>query len=500
MAIDLSNRTKILAGVVVLAAAGAGAWFFLFQDEAPPPRTVVSTPASAPQPAAKSGEQAKAGDAPKAADAGKPADAAKTASAAPAAAPAAPPAATAAVHAAAKPIPTNPDKLIAEVIESSGIGPSFQRMGGELARSAVAGDQATALSDDDKRALKEAMERAFEPRAMTAELSSNLKANLDAERLSRFLEILRQPIALKMTAEESIAVRPEELKAFTENMRKSPAPATRVKLIQAVDDVTRSSEVASEMIGAMAREMFDAMLAELQKAGKKVPKESRDAVARQQNSIRNQARGQALTMVYFTYRNVSDEDLAAYVKLLDTDTGRWGIGLLIDAVRPVFTGRFGALGKDIARIALAKRIGAMAKAPAAEAAAPPLPKAETEAPAQKQAAAPAEPVGYRRPANIRELYTRYNDLISATVMRDRAAVKELLDDGKPVNVRQADGMTPLMIAVGNGDADIATMLLQKGADPNLRAAGGRTALSIAKSHGNAGAGLIPMLQASGAKE
>ncbi len=129
---------------------------------------------------------------------------------------------------------------------------------------------------------------------------------------------------------------------------------------------------------------------------------------------------------------------------------------------------------------------------------------ETETPAEKPAgpavaAAPAEPVGYRRPANIKDLYSRYNDLITATVMRDRAAVKELLDDGKTPNVRQADGTTPLMIAVSNGDADIAGMLLAKGADPNLRAQGGVTALSIARTRAGGGQ-LYQQLQRAGARE
>jgi hypothetical protein len=79
-------------------------------------------------------------------------------------------------------------------------------------------------------------------------------------------------------------------------------------------------------------------------------------------------------------------------------------------------------------------------------------------------------------------------------------VKELLDDGKSPNARQADGSTPLMIAAGNNDAEIATLLLAKGADPNLRASGGATALSVAKARGQAGAGMVQLLQRAGAKE
>ena len=43
MAIELNKRTKILAGVVAIAAVGAGAWFFFLEDflSEPPPKPVA---------------------------------------------------------------------------------------------------------------------------------------------------------------------------------------------------------------------------------------------------------------------------------------------------------------------------------------------------------------------------------------------------------------------------------------------------------------------------
>lgn len=492
MAFEMSNRSKILAAVVVLAAAGAGAWFFLFDAGTPPPRTVVKGPGAAPSAKkatpAPTADAAKPADAPKAGGAPKAADAPKTS--------------VAAAPAAARPIPTDPDKLIAEVIETSGLKSSFQAFGIEIGRQAAAGDQES-LTADETRAVADSMRRLFDPGKITAEVSANLKAGLDAERMARFLEILRQPIAVKMSSEELRAVvQPQALKEFAEGLRKNPAPAARAKLIQAMDGVTRYSEIQSDMAGAMVREMLDTMLVELKKAGKKVPKDAAPAVATQLNAIRTQARSQAIGMLYFTYRNVSDEDLTAYVKLLDSDSGRWGTELLTNAVRPVLTNRFGAFGRDLAQIALSKRMSATAKAPVPPAPEP-LAKAQPAAPAETpagSAAAAAEPVGYRRPANIRNLYSRYNDLTTATVMGDGAAVKELLDDGKDPNARQSDGITPLMIAANGNDLAIAAMLLAKGANPNLRAAGGVNALSIAKARGVAGAPMVQLLQRSGARE
>lgn len=484
MAIELNKRTKIMAGVGALLVAGAGAWFFFLQDflnePAPAPKTVATKPA---KPAA---EAAKAGDAPKAAGA----PTAATVSATPA---------------VAKPIPSNPDRLIAEVIDTSGVKTQFQAISREILFKSIWGEQ-TKREAGDVKAVSDMVDKSFEPAVLGAELAASLKGNFDAERMARFLEVLRQPVAVKMAAPETRNVAPETVQETTEKFRANPPSAARVKLIQSIDDVTRTSETATDLSAAIVGNMVDLVLGDMKKAGKSVPKDARQQVGAQVNEMRNQMRGQVRSTLLVAYRDATDQELADYVKLLDTDTGRWGMELLSNAARPILASRGAALGKEAAPLATAKRAGASAKAPA-ESAPEPLAKAQVAAPAEAPAAKPAEAtaapaalVGYQRAANVPELYARYNDLVSATVMRDQAAVTQLLDDGKSPNVRQSDGMTVLMIATSNGDASIAGLLLAKGADPNLRARGGLTALSIAKARGSAGAEMVQLLQRSGAKD
>ena len=492
--IQMNNRTKILAGVVVLAAAGAAAWFFLFNEDAPPPEPPAPPVAQkagdgkggpgAPAESPKGAEASKAGEAPKAAEAPK------------GATPEAGKAAAAASGAGAKPIPTDPDKLIAEVLDTSGMNEFFEKMGSEFASYAAGGGRPDGLPADAMRSVQDAAQRIFEPQALTKEVAASLRTNLDVERMSRFLELLRQPLAVKMTAEEVKRTDPQEARAYAETMRKTPPPAARTKLIQALDQASGTSTLTADLLSTMTREMVDAMLADLQKQGKKASAEARRAVGAKLNAMRAQIRAQVLHSMYFTYRNVSDDDLAGYVKLMETESGRWGSERLAEAMRPAMSTRYAALGKEIARVALANRSTLEKAAPPEP---EPLAKAEPAPAPAAPAAAPAAP-SYQRPANIRDLYSKYNDLVSATVMRDKAAVKELLDDGKYPNARQKDGTTPLMIAASNGDLEIAQLLIAKGADPNARADQGVSALSIARSRGAAGAPMVQLLQSAGARE
>jgi len=510
MAIEIGTGTKIIAGVGALLVAAAGGWFFLFQEDAPPPKTVVAPPKSA-SPAAdaaktteptkgdavKAADAGKVGEAPKpAADAAKPAaDAPKQASAAPAAAPAAKPAPV------AKPAPGSPDQLVAEVVEASGVKTNYQPYAREILLRALVDQPRSSMNPADVKSVSDMTERALEPGKVGAAVAARLKTGLDAERMARFLDVLRLPSALKMSQELRNAT-PEAVAEFSEKTRASPLSGARAKMIQSLDDITRYSETGVEFATAAVRAVTDKVLGDMQKGGKNVSKEARQQAGSALNTMRGQMRAQSRMLLQFAYRNASDQELAESVKQLDTDTGRWGMERLSSAAKPILAEIGSGLGNEGAQIWTARRTGAMAKkapAPAPE----PVAKAPAEAPAAKAeikaAAAPAAPVGYQRGANTRVLYTRYNDLITATVMRDRDAVKELLDDGKSPNVRQADGSTPLMIAVANNDAATASMLLAKGADPNLRA-GNATALSIARSRGAAGAEMVQLLQRGGAKE
>ena len=77
-----------------------------------------------------------------------------------------------------------------------------------------------------------------------------------------------------------------------------------------------------------------------------------------------------------------------------------------------------------------------------------------------------------------------NDIFQASKKGDLARVKELVESGADVNVKNRDGETALMIATFKKHLDIVKYLVEKGADMNVQDINKETALmfAISKNH------------------
>jgi ankyrin repeat protein len=80
---------------------------------------------------------------------------------------------------------------------------------------------------------------------------------------------------------------------------------------------------------------------------------------------------------------------------------------------------------------------------------------------------------------------------------DDKSVKEMLDQGAYVNVRDPEGRTPLTEAAWEGRVEVVKLLLARGANPNAKKNDGATPLSIATGRGHKE--ITEMLKKAGAK-
>ena len=99
--------------------------------------------------------------------------------------------------------------------------------------------------------------------------------------------------------------------------------------------------------------------------------------------------------------------------------------------------------------------------------------------------------------DVAELIAGQIRLFEAAAKGDNKAVKDLLDNGAYVNVRDPDGRTPLTEACWNNNIATVALLLDKGADPNAKKSDGATPISIARSKGHKE--IAELLKKAGAK-
>ena len=98
---------------------------------------------------------------------------------------------------------------------------------------------------------------------------------------------------------------------------------------------------------------------------------------------------------------------------------------------------------------------------------------------------------------IAEMIQREIQLLEVAGKGDNAMVKDLLDKGAYVNVRDPEGRTPLTEAAWNNHVETVKLLLDRGANPNAKKVDGATPLSIAtfKRHKE----IVELLKKAGAK-
>jgi len=94
------------------------------------------------------------------------------------------------------------------------------------------------------------------------------------------------------------------------------------------------------------------------------------------------------------------------------------------------------------------------------------------------------------PASLRE-----TALVAASLKKDWTTVRQMLDAGAPVEATNDVGVTPLMIAAGQGDPDAIGLLLRRHANANLKDLTGRSALCYAIQSGKLAAvqSLLPVV-------
>ena len=174
---------------------------------------------------------------------------------------------------------------------------------------------------------------------------------MNHQMLGEVLPWLRSPVARKITQAENDALSPEAqagLLVYAQNMQQNQPPQERVviieEFIEAADMVDNAINIAMELFEGITASMNSAFPEENRIDQSRI----RSLVERIRPTIEKQMEQNIRVSTYYTYRDISNEEISAYIDFLDSESGSQFNKIGTQAITQVLVDYFSEVGKELA--------------------------------------------------------------------------------------------------------------------------------------------------------
>ena len=213
---------------------------------------------------------------------------------------------------------------IDEVLKLYGVREQVGQLPG-IILSALDQQQAQ-LAPEVYRALRNAFEFTFTSEKLYKRVSASFAEQGDGNQLARTLAWLQTPLSRKMTKLESAAGTLEAMEAIQQygaTLDSLPPPQPRRNLVERLDQAVGASAIALVIQGAMLRALLEGANSLLPLEKQPTPEQVDNLLASVRTQLREPLRQQVHIAMLYTYRDVSNEELAEYLAYWGTEDGRW---------------------------------------------------------------------------------------------------------------------------------------------------------------------------------
>src|SRR5882672_2005365 len=229
------------------------------------------------------------------------------------------------------------DALIAEALEISGTKKALETIPAHIRAQYDA--RQTTLKVEDRTRVVRILTDAFRPDVLYGAVRGAFRSNYDAQRMSLVMTQLRSPLFRKIAALELAASEPgakQDLERFALGLQGDIPKPARVALVQRHEAAMRSAELQIEM-GVVAYRAVTRSLEPVLPSEKRPTARETDFAERTLRGQQDRLIREALVRWLYTFRSLTDEELAEYVAFGESDAGRWFVGTqrkgLLDAMR-----------------------------------------------------------------------------------------------------------------------------------------------------------------------
>jgi len=236
-----------------------------------------------------------------------------------------------------RPVEGEREALIGEALEISGTKKSLETIPAHIRAQFEA--RQTPLKPEEKARVVKILGDAFRPDVLYGAVRGAFRTNYDPQRMNFVIGQLRTPLFRKIAALEVAASEPgarQDLERFTIGLQGDIPQPARVALVQRYEASMRSAELQIEMgvvaFRAVTRSLEPVLPSEKRLTAREADSAERSLRAQQDGLVRA-----ALVRWLYTFRSLTDEELAEYVAFAETDAGRWFVATqrkgLLDAMR-----------------------------------------------------------------------------------------------------------------------------------------------------------------------
>ncbi|HEY5993836.1 MAG TPA: hypothetical protein VIU46_04455 [Gallionellaceae bacterium] len=254
----------------------------------------------------------------------------------------------------------SPGKVIADILSASGMKHSLDAMPASFVKGFHNGMEKAQnrLPQDLAQAMENSAKEAFPADGITNSVTRAMKKDYSEKRYLEFLADLSSPLARRMADLELKAAAPseQEVADFQEQLASNPLSAQRSDLLHRLDTASRSTDLLTTIMFSISKGMMSGMIgasANCVSAAKL--KEAEASLKANLDSSRPEMESLALNTLAYTYRDVSDADLAEYLKIYEKENSRHIQGVIYSAITEEFNQASARMGRGIMKAIVRKK-------------------------------------------------------------------------------------------------------------------------------------------------
>jgi len=220
----------------------------------------------------------------------------------------------------------------------------------ELLLSRLAGSLGAKEQEHFSRMTRET----FDGDVMYKDAVAYIENNIDSVRANLAIQMFSSPLAIKMMRLELEATTPEHRGSLGEYAQglnlEEPSLRKRLELIKRLDEATDASvQIIKMMKGFMASTLE--VLAQLAPRDKRPSDiEKKQFISQMQNKAEDYYKDAGLVLFLYAFRTINDSELELYVRMYETEEGRWFASVTRGALTDTFTKAGVRMGQKLSEV------------------------------------------------------------------------------------------------------------------------------------------------------